>query len=173
MNDTPPATAPILRPTSRILVLDPQDRLLLFFAMIGHSVEPQRRPDATGFWALPGGGLEPGETHEAAAVRELHEETGIVALGEMACIATRDVTYPWKGRHYRSRERYYFTRVASDRIDASGWQEGDTRWMSQLGWWDLARLEQSPDIIRPPGLLQLARRVQAGQLPGAPVELPA
>ncbi len=32
-----------------------------------------------GFWTLPGGGLEFGEAPEAAAVREVEEETGLVA----------------------------------------------------------------------------------------------
>jgi 8-oxo-(d)GTP phosphatase len=33
-------------------------------------------------WSLPKGKLDPGETHQQAAVRELHEETGVeVALG--------------------------------------------------------------------------------------------
>lgn len=42
------------------------------------------RAPGAGRWTLPGGGLRFGETPEAAAVREVREETGIeVALGEL------------------------------------------------------------------------------------------
>lgn len=41
----------------------------------------QRGPEAifSGYWAPPSGRIEPGETHEDAVVRELHEELGIEA----------------------------------------------------------------------------------------------
>ena len=39
----------------------------------------QHNENGRTYWTLPGGGVEPGETAAQAAVRETHEETGIVA----------------------------------------------------------------------------------------------
>ncbi len=61
---------PILMVGAAILVVDPQDRLLLM-----------KRSDS-GCWGPPGGATEPGERVEEAAKRETLEESGL-AVGAM------------------------------------------------------------------------------------------
>lgn len=56
---------PLLLVGAGVLVVDEQNRLLL-----------QRRSD-DGLWGIPGGGVEPGESVEEAAQREVREETGL------------------------------------------------------------------------------------------------
>ena len=162
---------PIERPTARVIVLDPDDRILLFRALIGHSVEPERAPDARSFLALPGGGIEQDEAPEAAARRELAEETGIIAGETLPLVAFRTTAYDWKGRRYLTREHIFFHRSHTVALDSSGWLETDRRWMSDLGWWTLEALSATHEIVRPPGLQALARDLSRGLLPEQPLLL--
>lgn len=52
-----------------VALIDPDGRVLLAQRPPGKSM--------AGLWEFPGGKIEPGETPEAALVRELHEELGI------------------------------------------------------------------------------------------------
>ncbi len=56
------------------------------------------QPPRMGEWSIPGGRIEPGESEQAAALRELMEETGITAdLGPKIA----DIPAIFEGYHYR------------------------------------------------------------------------
>ena len=59
-----------------ILLVDPAGRVLL-------QHRDQHAPISPNKWSPPGGGIEPGEESEAAARRELAEETGLRVAGPL------------------------------------------------------------------------------------------
>ncbi|MEQ1746928.1 MAG: NUDIX domain-containing protein [Saprospiraceae bacterium] len=75
------------------LVTDPAGRLLVFF----------RR----GYWDLPKGKIDPGETPEQAALREVREETGLTDLTLGPFAAHTWHTYREKGERILKRTWWY------------------------------------------------------------------
>ena len=76
-NPPPPALSDRLLPVVAVALVDADGRILL-----------QQRPpgkNLAGLWEFPGGKIEPGETPEAALIRELAEELGISV--STACLA--------------------------------------------------------------------------------------
>ena len=82
----PPATR---RPAAVAIVLLPDDEGRACFLLTRRA---DRLRAHARQWALPGGRIEPGESAEAAALRELHEEVGLTLGGE-AVLGTLD-DYP-------------------------------------------------------------------------------
>ena len=77
-----------------------RDRLLL--------TQLAPRTGAAGRWNLPGGGIDPGESPEAAVVREVAEETGQV----VDAVRLVDVmSQHWVGRSQRGLEDYHAVRL--------------------------------------------------------------
>ncbi len=157
-----------VRPTVRVLLVDPDDRVLLMRASVNGST----------FWFPPGGGVEPGETMLEAARRELREETGLIV---------EDVgPWVWARRHVLAREdggldlreRYHLLRVVGLEPDRTGWTPLEVETIDDLRWWSAEQVHaERHETFTPRALATLLPQLladdRAGRLAGrAPQQVP-
>lgn len=143
-----------LRHAGRVVLLDPDDRVLL--------MRYEDRPPNGIHWSTPGGGLNEGEDYASGAMRELTEETGwsdIALLGEV---------YRWThvmeygGRIVRQSERLYLARTGQPGreitgVDAMHQSDGIAAWR----WWTLAEIDAAAEPVWPPALADVIRTALA------------
>lgn len=98
----------------------------------------RKRPPEAGCWGLPGGKVESMETLEAAAVRELGEELGIV-IHPQRILSVSDQIDHGRGEHWVS--VVYLAEIVSGEPEIL---EQDA--LSQLGWFAIDALPEQLTI---------------------------
>jgi 8-oxo-dGTP pyrophosphatase MutT (NUDIX family) len=78
-------------------------------------------------WGLPKGAIEAEETPEAAAVREVLEETGLKAEIE-SDLGTIRYFYVWEGMRVRKQVRFFLMRATGGDVSNHDEEMEDVRW---------------------------------------------
>jgi 8-oxo-dGTP pyrophosphatase MutT (NUDIX family) len=137
------------RPAARILLLDAEERVLMF------RFTPDDRPP---FWCTPGGALDPGESYEVAARRELLEETGL-DLDPGPQIARRHVEFVTiEGVPVSADERYFRVRIEGCEVDTSRHTPLEQRVMQEWRWFTRTELSSHDEPHFPEDLVALLDR---------------
>jgi 8-oxo-dGTP pyrophosphatase MutT (NUDIX family) len=117
------------------------------------AIRPGGKPE--GLWALPKGRIDPGESGEATALREVEEETGAHgrSLGKLG-----DVRYwfNWQGERIFKVVSFFLVRYEGGRLgevpDAFRHEVADVRWLP---------LDEAPRLLAYRGEREMAERALA------------
>lgn len=152
---------PVLRLSTRALIIDERDRVLLVRFSFPDSV----------VWAAPGGGIDDGESDHDALRRELLEEVGLPdpAIGPLLWIRTH--LFPM-ARHDGQRERVYLVRTpAFDPAPRFTTEQLAAEGMTGSRWWTAAELATSTERFAPRALPVLVADLLTGGPPPEPMQI--
>jgi 8-oxo-dGTP pyrophosphatase MutT (NUDIX family) len=153
------------RNAARVVLLDRHGRVFLMQA------NDPSNPSKPAWWEIPGGGIDSGETSEQAALRELHEETGISAAEIGPCIWVQHAVFDFAGIHFDQHEMIHVAWSDGGDYNPQGLEGLEQLAFSAGRWWSLAELQGSDVPVLPARLREYLPSIIAGELPEVPIDI--
>jgi len=158
-------TFTLRRPAARVVLLDREARIFLIEAE--DPIDP-RKPD---WLEIPGGGMGWNEDSGAAALRELHEETGIPNVDMGPCVWVQQTEYDFAGYHFESDDRIHVAWCDGGEYDPKGLEALEAAAFMGARWWTLDELMASDMPTVPYLLREHLPALIAGDLPAEPIDI--
>jgi 8-oxo-dGTP diphosphatase len=144
------------RESSRVVLLDPRDRLLLLRVVDDGEIVIGGRPSPRTYWITPGGGREPGESFEDNARREVREETGLDGFRLGPHLWDREADLTFFGEDVHAVERYYAGWSDVTEVSFAGHEPHEQTGIVEHRWWTRAELDaDAAPVWFPENLLDL------------------
>lgn len=147
-----PSTLPY-RPCVGVALFDATGRVF-----VGRRIDMPGEAEGRGtWWQMPQGGIDPGETPQEAARRELYEETNVRSasfLGETPDWLTYDlpdhlIGVAWDGRYRGQKQRWFAMRFEGEEDEIDVRRPGGGRHKAEFDVWRWVPLAELPDLIVP------------------------